>query len=76
MEYDLKKLSGIRSKGKISELYMNGEIKTPVMIKYAQAIESFKNERNATIDEWYKLPKTTSMYSVDRTMCKSHYLGI
>ena len=76
MTYDLKKLSGIRSKGKISELYMNGEIKTPVMIKYSQAIEAFKHERKATLDEWYKLPKKTSMYSVDRTMCKNHYLGL
>ena len=74
MEKALSKLAGIRSRGKISEMYLSGYIPDDIMVKYCQAIEAFKKECHRDLDDWYTLPKSLKMTSSDRRLCKLYWL--
>lgn len=74
--YSLKDLAGIRKKGEVSKLYLEGKINDDVMVVYIEALEEYKKVTGNTQDEWLKLKKSCSMYSVDRSQCKSYWLKI
>ena len=74
-EKKIEKLLGIRNKGKISEKFMNGEIDEDTMYMYAKAVDTYKTKTGKTIDDWYRLKKNCSMYSPDRSQCKSYWIN-